>query len=294
MPNVYEGFPLASFEGAEFPWETYSIVGGVRDHVHEYPHRDGGDTEHLGRKLYEVKFTPVFQAGLLPERYARLFPDRLQAIRRLFESSAVGDLVIPHIGSIKAKAISWAETARSNNVSGVDVEWTFREDMSGVFGQDFVMLTNSLQSKLTDWQIEVDRLPERPSIFDRINDVALQVLQIKGSADIYGGLISAKVDGLLALMQLADTTVDELQDPDNYFLLDQMGRLMGAVVDVGRDVASKGQELKVYTVPMTMSVGDVSSAVYKGDTTRGAEIMQLNTLFDPLAVPAGERLLYYG
>ncbi|HWA29109.1 MAG TPA: DNA circularization N-terminal domain-containing protein [Lacunisphaera sp.] len=294
MPNVFEGMPLASFEGAEFPWENYSIVGGVRDHIHEYPHQDGGDTEHLGRKLYEIRISPTFQAGLLPERYARLFPDRLRALRKLFENQTVGELVLPHIGSMKAKAISWTESARSNNIGGVEVDWMFREDMSGVFGTTFVILTNNLKSCLADWQIEADSLPERPSIFDEINDVALQVLAVKGQADMYGGLIAAKVDGLISLLQLADTTVPDLGEPDNYGLLEQMGRLMSATVELGRDVAEKGKALQVFTVPMTMSVGDISSAVYKGDSTRGTEIMQLNTLFDPLAVPAGERVVYYG
>lgn len=292
MPNVFESFEPMSFAGVEFPWESYTIEGGIEVHQHKYPHVDGANIEKLGRKLYEVKITPVFQAGLLPERYSRLFPDNLRTLRRIFEEQTTDDLVIPDIGSIKACAIAWNHRATAINVSGVKPEFTFLEDQSGLFGETFVLFTNQLQSKLQNWTIEADRLPEDASIFDKINEVALQVLAIRDQSDLFGGLVLAKVEGLVSLIQEADSVLTSFDDPDNVGALEALHAMMAATVALGRDVASKGQGLQVYTVPLTMSIGQVSIALY-GDSTRGAEVMQLNTLDNPLSIPAGTKVVYY-
>ena len=293
MPNVFEGFQLMSFGGAEFPYKSYSINCSLRYHVHEYPHTAGGDPEKLGRKLYEVRVSPIIQAGLLPQRYARLFPDRLQFLRKLFEEQATRDLVIPHLGgSIKCFCISWDEKVSSTNLSGIDPEWVFLEDQSGLFGAEFVIFTNQLRSKLENWTIEASRLPETPSIFTQINNAALEVLSIKDQLDLFGGLVAAKIEGLVGLIREADSQVESLRDPDNYAILESLHRLSQATIDLGRDVAGKGKSLRIWTVPRTMSVTQISIALY-GDSTHAVEIMQLNTLDNPLAVPAGTKIVYY-
>lgn len=293
MPNTFQQFQRMSFDGLEFPYKHYEISCSLRYHVHEYPHTAGGDPEKLGRKPYEIRVTPIVQAGLLPPRYALLFPERLQRLRALFEQQATRELVIPHLGgAIKCFAISWNEKVTASNLSGVEPEWVFLEDQSGLFGADFVLLTNQLRSKLENWTIEATRLPETPDIFTQINNAALEVLSIKDQLDLFGGLVAAKIEGLVGLIREADSQLESLRDPDNYPILESLHRLLLATIDLGRDVAGKGKELRVWTVPRTMSVTQVSIALY-GDSTHAVEIMQLNTLDTPLAIPAGTKIIYY-
>lgn len=291
MPNAAADYEPFSFGDIEFPVEEYEITCGLEIHQHKYPHIAGANIEKLGRKLYEIKIRPIVQAGLLPERFARLYPENFRQLRRKFEEQTTDDLVISEMGSIKAVCISWGHKGTMQNVSGVDADWLFLEDQSGVFGQTFVALAGQLRSKLQNWTIEANSLPDSPSIFDKINDVALQVLAIKDQSDLYGGLVMAKVEGLVSLIQEADSLVT-FEDPDNCTALAALHAMMAATVELGRDIANKGQGLQLYTVPMTMSIGQVSTALY-GDSTRGAEIMQLNTLDSPLAITAGTKVVYY-
>ncbi len=294
MPNVYAGFEPMSFGGLEFPYETFSMKCSLRTFIHEYPHQAGGDPEKLGRKLYEVRVKPVLQAGLLPPKYADLFPGRMRELRRMFEDEESNDLVIPSVGKMLAYCEEWEEHHSAKIISGPEsVNWVFFEDPSARFSLASVVLTNALKSRLSEWTIEADKLPVTPSIFDKILDAALQLLSMKDQSDLYGSLILAKADGLISLIQQADTQLGDLLDPDNIGLVSTLHRLLVSAIDLGRDVASKGHSLEVYTVAATMSIAQVSSAIYKGDTSKAMELLQNNNVDDPLAIPAGTKLVYY-
>lgn len=291
MANAFAELRDASFGGVVFPWQTYEIVGGIRDHVHEYPHVHGGDAEKLGRKLYEIRFSASLHAGLIPSIYRDIFPYGLRTLRRMFEAQKSDKLSIPHIGEIQAYAVSWSERASSTIVSGVDVEWTFREDASESFGQKLVVDTRKLAAAVRDWELEADVIKPTPSIFDKINDIAHTILSIKDQADLYGALIASKIEGLVSLIQEADSLV-AFRDPDNHPALEALQALLAATMDLANDIMDRGQGLQVFTVPRTMSVSEVSSAIY-GDSSRAAEIMELNTLDNPLAIQAGTKVVYY-
>jgi len=292
VANVFALFRPASFEGIRFAWKTYDIRGGIRDHVHEYPHVHGGDAEKLGRKLYEISFSPIMHAGLVPQRYQDIFPLKLRELRELFESQKTGTLVIPHIGEIKAYALSWTERADANNISGLDVEWTFREDASGSFGQKLIIDTKKLAAATRDWTIETNVFKPRPNIFDQISDLALGILAIKDQLDLYGSLVAAKIEGLVSLIQEADAQVESLKDPDNYGALYSLQRLLDSTVDLANDIANRGQGLQIFTVLYTSTISDVAVSIY-GSSAKAAEIMQLNTITNPLSIPAGTKLVYY-
>lgn len=292
MPNAYAELRDASFEGIRFPWKTYEVKGGIRDHVHEYSHQAGGDPEKLGRKLYEVGFSPIVHVGLIPREYQDFFPSKLRELRVMFDAQKTGKLVIPHIGEIQAYAVTWSEKADSKSISGVDVEWLFREDASASFGQKLVVDTKKLAATTRDWTIETDVIKPRPNIFDKISDAALAVLSIKDQLDLYGSLVAAKIEGLVSLIQEADSQVDALKDPDNFGALASLQRLLASTVELANDIADRGQGLQLFTVLFTSSITQVAVSLY-GDSSKAAEIMQLNTLDNPLAIPAGTKLVYY-
>lgn len=89
----------ASFRGAPFE------VLRTRDHaeravaVHEYPYRDGGEVEDLGRKARQISLTAVFWG---PTHEAAL--DRLVAA---LDQAGPGELVHPVFGPVQVQAVSW-------------------------------------------------------------------------------------------------------------------------------------------------------------------------------------------
>ena len=58
-------------------------------------------------------------------------------------------------------------------------------------------------------------------------------------------------------------------------------------------VRSTGGRLVTFTVKRTMSVVEISKAIYKGDATKAVEIMRLNALDDPFSVSGGTIVRYY-
>jgi prophage DNA circulation protein len=36
--TAFQNLSKASFDGIAFPVATYEVSGGIRDHVHQYPH----------------------------------------------------------------------------------------------------------------------------------------------------------------------------------------------------------------------------------------------------------------
>lgn len=286
-----------SFDGIAFPYQSYSVQGGIRKHIHEYPHNPGGAPEKLGRKLYEIHVTVNFTDGLIAPQYEDLF-SRLAKLRDLFEFQTTAPLLIPHIGTIQACADSWRDTAQARNRSMIAAELVFFEDLASAFLVDTVITSQTVTSALADMNSEALLAMQRKlndkhlSLFSQINDLANTVLGILDQVNLYGSLVVSKIDSLTALLQQADTEVNELNDPDFYPLLDALHNLWFANVQLNRDILGKGA-LATYMTPMRMWIGAVAAAVYHGDSSRAAELLQLNAIEDPLDIAAGTAIIYY-
>jgi hypothetical protein len=289
------------FGPTTFPVSDYSVRGGIRDHVHEYPHAPGGAPEKLGRKLYDIHATALFIAAeaLTPDiraKYPSLFPTDIRTLRTAFENQLTLPLTIPTIGTIDAYAVEWDERKKANDHSGLLVEITWREDqdranLSDVLSVDFGGIAPKLDT-LNAVIADVYRDRPGPSIWEQINSIALQVLAIKDSSDLYGSLVAAKIDGFASLLRQADQQVDELNHPDNQDLTEALHDLWSSAVDLQKDVRQTRGTLREYTVPFQMAIGDVSTAIF-GDATHAVDVMQLNPIEDPLEIPAGMILRYF-
>jgi hypothetical protein len=179
---------------------------------------------------------------------------------------------------------------------------TFREDVVGHFAFAVPLAPAVLETKLDKFnQVQADvawRLADGKAVddphglFEKINATATHIIGMRDQADLYGSLIASKVEGLVALCNRADSDVKSLDHPDNGELLDAFHDLWAASVALNKDLLSKNVELLTFTVPQLMGVGEISSAIY-GNSSKGSDIMQLNALENPLAVPAATRVRYY-
>ena len=134
--------------------------------------------------------------------------------------------------------------------------------------------------------------PNTLNIFEAISALATSIAGIQDQQDLYGALVSSKLDGLIALFKQADTQVSQLNDPANYKALDAMHALWQSALALKEDLQNTGFAARLYLTPMRMSIAQVSAVLY-GNTFASAQLMQLNDLRDPLDIPAQTQLIYY-
>lgn len=296
MATAFSKLQRASWNGIEFPVRRLSVRGALRYHVHEYPHAAGGAFENLERKLYEVRMTCPFLQRF--SKYPDLWPIRLATLRTQFETGEAGKLTIPTIGTITARCVAWPEEMDAKVQSGVMVEFEFIEDQSQLNLVETLIQAASanVESAAEAYTINLDDYKtttgNQIDLLDAISLVANDVFALKDQAELESLILSAKVDRLAAILQEADRTVVDLQNPKHYPLLNSMRDLWAANQQLFRDLQGRRSPLETLVVPMTMSIADISTRIY-GDTSRAVELMQLNPLEDALAVPAGTSIKYY-
>jgi len=71
-----------------------------------------------------------------------------------------------------------------------------------------------------------------------------------------------------------------------------MHALWKAVLDLEADLQNTGFRSQIYVTPVTMNISQVSFAIY-GNTLAAGQLMQLNEIPNPLAIPPQTQLIYY-
>lgn len=296
MP-LFEQLQKASFSDSPFPVVSVEVSGGIRDHLHEYPHAAGAAVEKLGRKLYVVKMEGLFHANF--PRYPNLWPATLSRLRVLYEDQTTDNLVIPTIGTIRAYCRSWSETMTNKHSSGVSASFEFVEDQEQASLISSLITVNAapFQQKADNFDAAYAALSDQAkdktteSLFDSINDLANSILSIGDQVDAYGNLVASKVLGLVSLIDQFDRLA-VAQDCRNYPLRNALHDLWDATLTLSQDVQGKRFQTQKYIVPTTMALSAVSQAIYR-DTTHTVELMQLNPVEDVFAVRAGTPIVYY-
>jgi prophage DNA circulation protein len=295
---VFDQFPKASFNDQAFPVSSIEVIGGLRDHVHEYSHSDGGDPEKLGRRLYTYSFTALFHATF--PKYPLLYPLTLNNLIPLFDSGQTKALVIPTIGTVQAYCTSWRRKATGAARSGETLELEFREDASNAF-----LLPSLLNLSFTSLAVlgrrlnaaEIAAISANASllpqmgIFDRIQNAINDFLAIGDTAGAYAMVAQAKCQSIQDLCAQADRLA-AMKDPANFALFDALHATWDAAAQTGQNLLSKTNPLRPFTVPAAMSVSAISQTIY-GDTSHIVELLSLNPIEDAFNVRAGVKLNYY-
>lgn len=301
-PNIFTTFQKASFNGITFPVSQITVKGGIRHHVHEFPHSAGGDPEKMGRKLYTVRFRAHFHAlpGTDMEReYPNLYPAGLTQLRAWLDLETTADLVIPNVGTIKAFGTDWTQTADlADALTGETLELEFLED------QDKAALAegkgSSNPAKVTaandDLQAKAALLDYKKTaktgLFQAINDAVTAVDGALGLADASNRLVAGKLNAVADLCSRADAEIEAFQDPINHEVLEALKALWAAAADLAEDIPGVAATILTYRVPTVMSIGQVSTAIY-GTSDRAVELLQLNPITDAFAIPVDTQVKYF-
>jgi prophage DNA circulation protein len=288
----FAALPRAKFGEFEFPVESMRIKGGLRDHVHEYPHSPGGAPEKLGRKLYEIDVTSNFQTTF--RAWPGLWPDRLHDLRDMFEKETTAALVIPTIGTIQAYCFEWDQEMAAKILSGEKATFKFREDQTSAFlVENFVQVSVQSMAAAGDrFAAEAAKQDPKIGIFDQITNAVNAGLALIDTANAYFGLVEAKILAVIQLCREADQRVSLFLDPSNNAMLEALKELWASATTLHENIMQKSSPLTTYTVPATMPVTQISTLIY-GSTDRAMEILQLNPIENAFEVPGGMRLRVY-
>jgi hypothetical protein len=291
-----QNLPQLSFGGLAFPYQQIKTKGSLRRHVHLYPHSPGGAPEKLGRSLYVFSISSPFNADFLAPKYRQLWPSRKNQLVAMFEQGKTDDLLIPDIGSpVRAYCTNWETVLKSSNTSGVACDFEFEEDSEALR-----LLTNSFIASqgLTDARTALDdeirAVPGlKRGLFDTIMFAIDDILAYKDQFDLYVSLIEAKCLSVIAMLRNITETMAELKDPSRWRIVDALMNIWREAKGIYDDLADKGLTISQRPTPRaSMTLSQVSTWLF-GYSSRGGELLTMNTLADPFDIPLGTVIRYY-
>jgi len=128
-PTSVAGFAgllqMASFRGVPFKVVASQVRVGRRIATHEYPFRDGGWPEDMGRAMRTYSFTGHVIGDLAPALQL--------ALTTVLELQGSGILIHPSIGAVNVAVLSAGTAVHRDNGRMISLEMTFIEDSGTVF-----------------------------------------------------------------------------------------------------------------------------------------------------------------
>lgn len=309
MP-YFDQVQRCSFGGIDIVVDRIEIRGGIRHHVHEYPHQGGGKPEKLGRKLYQFRVSAVFDENIFS--YTDNYPDSLFRLRHLITSQATDKLVLPNIGTTYAYCHDFSHTWTWQIRSGERAEFEFTEDpqdfpLPGFEEPTVQAMFINLDTFEQEAQRQQDRLAARnvvasesapldialasrvdPSLLSSISNAFNSLLIAKDQADLAGILLEQKIDAVTNYVNALDAAITS---PLDYQLLQAAKQLAKSAADLG-SARNARSPIKFWTTPRTMNVSAISTSLY-GDTSHAMDILDLNPIDNAYAVPVNTTIRYY-
>lgn len=290
MPDILDALSKASFAGVAFPYTKIGIHGGLNYHLHTYLHRPGGEIESLGRKPYEFTFTCEFHSTM--RIWAHAYPELLAQLVNLFETEVTASLVVPNVGTVQAKAIKWPRSLSTKIRSGESVEFVFLEDSQTQLVtsvQAFSMAAVPIQAAVLSAAVSAQGLD--PSLLDDLMNAVAALTAIQDQAELMGAILSQRAEQVMNACAVLESLV-LFNDPMNWPVLDALRDVWASANAVDLDALQEALPIDTFFVPRTMTVSEVSIAVYS-DTTHAMELLQLNAFDDALAIPPGAIVKHY-
>jgi hypothetical protein len=327
--SILDQLPRASFDGIEFPVKRIEVIGGLRDHVHEYPHSPGGAPEKLGRKLYTFRFATLFDARGL--RYGEnLYPGALAELRDRFEEGLTADLHVPNIGTIPAYCFNWSQVLEATLRSGETADLEFREDQASAFLFEGLVNVNTtgLAAALENFNVQLQpffdggtmaptgaiipppataEVPPRAmtkaealaqlrqrdvTALESIRAGFVQATSLLDQGELYVGLVQAKAEAVIQGCSRAYETIEFFKNPLAWRQVQGFKQLWAATQELYTTSSGRANRTLLYTVPATMGVGDISRLIY-GDAERAVLILRLNAFPDAFQIQAGTVVRYF-
>jgi hypothetical protein len=291
-PRPFTKLSRCSFARVAMQVDSIEIKGGIRDHIHEYPHSPGGQPEKLGRKVYVVTINASFMIGSV--QYPKAWPDDINFIVSQLEQQITDDLDIPTVGTFKAYGRDWDRTHTSKTMNGEKLRMVMVEDSENdelvdiAFFPDF----SSVATKGAALKLVVDASGIKHDLFDLIAGIVSQLQAVKDQVDLIEARIAIKARQLADACRFADETIAELNQPPLWPVVQALHDLCVTADTLANDSLRQFLPMGIYTLPVSMTVAQVSNYLY-GHTGKAVELMKLNPFENPFAIPALFNVQYY-
>ncbi len=139
VETVFDKFALASFavsngNSVAFPVHKIQQDGANRLIERERPYRDGAKLDDTGSKARRWTMECVFHNSITEpgldvfNKGINLYPDSLNDLLIIFDFHETGDLMVPTIGMVRAKAEDYSRVEDVNLVDGATLSLVFVED----------------------------------------------------------------------------------------------------------------------------------------------------------------------
>lgn len=294
----FDTLQQASFGSYVFPVEEVEVTGGIRDHIHEYPHAEGGAPEKLGRKLYTFRLVGNFQATFA--KYPNLYPLTLNQLQHLFEDQTTDTLVVPTIGSIQAYARSWKRTANSKIRSGEKADFEFVEDQSEDFLVKNLVDSSSASLGTKIGQLQAEQLlaafqnPRTGNLFDSLQSAVNSYLAVADQVQLAAQIVAVKVAAVIGLCTQCDDAITNLEplSPQNVRIFEALHDVWDGMLSQSDNLFVQQDPMHLFVVPSLMAIQDVSTRIY-GDATHCMDLLNLNPIEDAFSIPAGTQVRFY-
>lgn len=126
LPLSFAGIlQKASFRGVPFSVEATHVKMGRRQAIHEYPFRDGGWPEDMGRALRTYSFSGYLLGDLAPVLQL--------ALNTVVELEGPGLLIHPTIGAVQVGVLSAATSVHKTKMRMIEVAFEFIEASEVIF-----------------------------------------------------------------------------------------------------------------------------------------------------------------
>lgn len=281
----------AAFNNIAFAIASCSVKGGMRDHVHEFPHAPGGLPELMARSLYTVEMEVHVSLNL------RSYPDAPKYFANLvsmFEQGVIADLTIPHIGIIRAYAKDWDSSWTAKRTDGWTARWSFREyqELADVSLTAAAFQFEALPSKLDATMELAANENLDPDLFSAIQDAVNDITSIVDQVELQSDLFSSRLETLANVCRQFDETSKVALNPETWRVAAAVRDIGAAAVDMHEDLLRLFGPTLTYVVPAPMSIADVSKAMY-GTSDHAVELLLMNPIPDAFNIPRGFEIRGY-
>jgi hypothetical protein len=272
---------------------------GPRVVVHEFPYRDGAKVETLGRKPHKTSWRLTFTGADMR--------DTLLALAQGLESSSSGLLVHPIYGQMRVVCHGFDRSVIDipNATDTVTLELAFTEDqldLGIVEQQGLAAKQQAASSAVAEFKQvlepykDQDTVSTGQSLMSTASSYASAAYAAASTVTIDPSLDSqlASVGTALVSFQSA-VAVDSLAArsvAQSYDVLIAAELVYAACLDLADEIALETTGFQVHTVMGMTSIAVLAASLYGAQAIKKIDqILQLNNLPDPTAIPAGTVLI---
>ncbi len=302
---IFPQYPPASWKvGTKselvFPVETISESGGNRIVARERPYRDGAKLDDVGSSPKCWSFSCTFNNSVQEGNSSALplYPNVLNELIRSFDEHETGDLVVPTVGKIRARAKTYRREETSEIRDTAKVTFEFEQDNEDkidatAFALPTVRATVRTQAEAATFAAESDAafdltLADLNEFAAGLEAIANYPSDVLSDVDTQAGIVVAATNRVLKAFTSKSNNPKEkarsmLSDPDGSVTQRKLVELQDTAWRARAELRSNSPPVVRQVFETTFTIFDIAARLGQD----ADKLMGLNAGLDPFFIPAG-------